>query len=311
MWFPRSVFEKFNSVLRVGALKEADQILVGVLQDEKNNAAKPGYCPHCKKNLVHQALPYLEVFVHACPEKHGFWMTPENSLGLKKFINEQLHEEHHQKNRFRLLIKSFFLGFAAILIIHLSMPALQNMQAQQQEWMNQRENERISATYWPLRKSAFPAVPAISSVDTAEELVYLEDWAALMAENVSNRLNMEGVLQTERRPQEYQAILSYYLRRQTVVFEKMAMLTVPEKLNGFHAHALKSIQAQMRFYTTFAMEKAKVATMTVADLSKNPDLIASAQELQATYQELMQVYPDLDARTHAAIQQRLNWAGIV
>lgn len=307
MWFPRSVFDKFNSVLRLGSLKEADQILVGVLQDEKNQAARPGACPHCKKNLVHQALPYLEVFVNACPEKHGFWMTKENSLGLKKFISEQIYQETHRKGRTSRLIRNFAIGFGAVLILHLSLPALKNMQTRQQAWMNQREDEKISAAYWPYRQISLPSIPAISSIGSSEELVYLEDWSTLMGELISNRLNMESVLQTERKPEEYQAVLSFYLRRQSVTAEKLGMLAVPERLAEFHMNILRGIEAQMRFYTSYAMEKSK-GEVDFGRLSRHPDLLTSGQELHSAYREILRVYPDLDSKTNAAIEERLNWA---
>ena len=144
MWFTKSVFDKFHQVLRIGSLREANQILVSVISGEEKPAGAPSSCPHCHKNLISQALPYLELFVNACPEKHGFWMTPESSVSLKKFISEQILMEMQKKYKLRLL-KSFFIGFCAVLALHLAWPVFQNLKTACQNWLDQKESSMANA----------------------------------------------------------------------------------------------------------------------------------------------------------------------
>ncbi len=128
MWFPKAVFDKFSKVLRLGSYREADEILVGVLEKENRQPTIPNVCPHCKKHLVRQALPYLELFVSGCPEKHGFWLSPENSLGLKRLVNEQLAGKSSSK-QVLILLRNFLIGFAAVLAIHFLWAAWEKLQA--------------------------------------------------------------------------------------------------------------------------------------------------------------------------------------
>lgn len=312
MWFQKSVFDKFQSVLRLGSLKEADRILVGALESEPRVEAPPNTCPHCRKGLIRQALPYLELFVNACPEKHGFWMTPENSSGLKKFIREQMGEEMRRKNKVRLL-RSFFAGFATVIIFHLLTPLAGNLQLLRQTKLRHAENARIGTGYWPQRdRSYLQEISAKqSAIDNLDELIYFKDWSDLMQENISNRMNMDAVLQTRRSEEEYTMILAFYLRKQSAVLERLNAMQVPEKLKTFHRHIADSLKAQMRFYTAFTYEKSRDPEMSLDRLLKHPDLAECSRELHEAMSEAVGIYPQMDGPARQAIERRLCWADII
>ena len=309
MWLEKNRYEEIDAVLHSGQKKELGRVFSDISMMENRVEPVPPSCPKCNKQLIRQTLPYLELFVTACPERHGLWLSREVCTSLRNFISEQISIAGKKKQAIKML-NAFAFAALAFCILYYG-PAY--FQGRYYKIRDRVENMRISENYWPIRDSKwFPAIPVKQSViDKQEELIYFQQWTGLMAEGVSNRMNIDAFLQIKRRPSQYETVLALYLEKQRDFLARLKTLQAPAALSEFHGRIVAATEAQMKFYTRFAMAKTQDSSVKLQDFLQDKNLINCSGELHLAYEFILKFYTSIDHATHQAIERRLCWFDII
>lgn len=306
MWLEQEKFSEINHAVVKGERNGLSRLFSELFHPDNQKYSNKNLtvCPKCQKALVRKMHPYLEYFVQACPDRHGAWMSPEVSDKLKQFVSEEMQVAGQKKKTLQ------FLGVLGAAIIVLSLithsPQWQRFSAHSQEL-------KIGDTEWPQRDlSDFPKLAIQEgSISNPEELLYLTQSLRLLETGISNRMNMETVLQTRRSPEKYAKALRVYQRIHEDFLMKWQILPVPETLKTFHSHIESAAQAQMEFYTVFAEAKSRDRAADLSQMLHEPSFKTCNRELLNAIDFIQQHYPQLDSQTRAAIQTRLSWFDVI
>ena len=120
MWLENNKYREIRSALHAGASSRLGKILEEIPLVEKGIA--PTRCPTCHKELKRSTLPYLEFFVAACPEFHGWWLSPESVRKMRQFIAEQVSLAFGKAQRMRILA-AFLVAFFGTIFLSYALPA--------------------------------------------------------------------------------------------------------------------------------------------------------------------------------------------
>lgn len=308
MWLENQEFRHLGTAIRKGERGDIDKILSHIFELENFPQPVPAVCPQCNLPLVQKALPYLEIFVKACPNQHGVWMNQQVSAELRHFIRKQMFMKGQSRYRLYSLNRTLLVLFAAFVLIY-GPPVLVRYY-----WntRNQMLNARISENYWPQRNFNFPAMPLKESViDHYEDIAYFQNMLALLEEGISNRMNIDAVLQTRRSPEEYAALWNLYQKRQENFLQELKAVSPPGKWRAFHEHLMRATESQIHFYAVFAEAKSYDPKMDLSKMLDHPALKQTNQELWAAYRNFQTLYPHCDSQTNNALETRLCWFDII
>ncbi len=114
MWLENKKYRAIRTALHSGAQGALDRVLHEIPAEEKGSGQAPVRCPVCYKELKRGPLPYLEFFGAACPDFHGWWLSPEISKKLRDFIREQISAGVKKARQFKRLL--LFLAVLAGLV---------------------------------------------------------------------------------------------------------------------------------------------------------------------------------------------------
>ena len=307
MWIEGERLQVIDSALERGRRAEVEQLLADVFRTPAGAIAIPRACPTCRRYLVRNPLPGVALFVSACPDRHGAWMTSDVVETLRRFVGEHAtlaaKKRHQLKVLNRLLVVLGALVLAGILYTYPEriVTTLVETGSRVYDW-------RVSETYWPDRGWVYTYWQIdvkTSSINVHDELMYFTRLVALLDEGITNRLNMDGVLRTRRSPAEYTRIYELYREKQLDVLARMRQLLVPEKLAVVHARLLLATEEQIRFYRAFLDAKLVDPTMNLGRMLGDVALKTTNRELHTAWEEIRSMYPHLDVETSSAIEAHL------
>jgi hypothetical protein len=307
MWIEGERLQVIDSALERGRRAEVEQLLADVFRTGAGAAAIPSACPTCRRDLVRNPLPGVGLFVSACPDRHGAWMTSDVVETLRRFVDEHAtlaaKKRHQLKILNRLLV---LLGVVLVAAILYSYPerivtTLVEAGSRFYDW-------RVSETYWPERGWVYTHWQIDvkgSSIDVHDELMYFTRLVALLDEGITNRINMDGVLRTRRSPAEYTRLYDVYRGKQLDVLARLRQLAVPDTLASIHAHVLLATEEQIRFYGAFVDAKLIDPSVDLGRMLGDAALQTTNRALHTAWDEIRRRYPRLDVETSGAIEAHL------
>jgi len=307
MWVEQTGLTQIDTKMRYGAAAEVDRLLQDLLASPASPSTVPVGCPTCQRDLIRQSLAIGALFVSACPNGHGAWLSPETAESLRALVGTRATTQRRQ----RLTV----IGVGAVLSIALFViwtsrpgqeapaPPAPAQEAAAPAAIDRIDNAALSEEQWPERRwpGARPIPLKESRIDVHEELLYFDQLLGVLAAGISNRLNMEGVLAVPRAPERYGALYDVYRRRQENVLDQLRRLQAPARLQPMHEQIVRATEQQIAFYGDFARAKAADATTDLRRLLGHPALREQNRALLDAWGRVQRLYPDLDTATREAI----------
>lgn len=284
MWLENKKYREIRTALHSGGQAALDRVLHEITAEEKDLVQPMARCPVCHKELKRGTLPYLEFFGAACPDFHGWWLSPEISTKLRDFIREQMSLGVKKARQFKMLL-GLFAFLAGLVFLNGLLPVMAPQ---------------------PKKSSAIFLVPLPSqnsAVQSAEEWKYLLDAAGLLEKGIVSRAELQHSFKSRASSEDRWKAFNRYRDGQKTLMEKFRSLPVPEKLLEFNGHILKAFEKQIVFYAAL-LARAEDSTAG-GEGQERPALKAIHAEVTAAYDSLTVLYPSLDPQTRMAIQERL------
>jgi hypothetical protein len=306
MWIEGDRLQVIDSALEGSRRDDVDRLLADILKSGAGQGQIPTTCPTCRRDLVRNALPGVGLYVSACPDRHGAWMTSDVVETLRRFVGEHATLAAKKRHQLRLLNRLLVVfGVVTLAAVPLTYPERTMMMIVGAA--DSFYNNRVSETYWPSRgwlyKTAIPTKN--SSIDVHDELLYFHRLLTLLDDGITNRLNIDGVLQTRRSETEYGALYDVYRGKQLVVLEQLRRKDAPDQLKPIHARVITATEQQIEFYRAFVDAKLKDPSMDLGRMLGDPALRRANQELLTAWAEIRRLYPNLDVETSEAIERHL------
>src|SRR5438094_7959886 len=216
MWIEGERLQVIDSALERGRRAEVEQLLADVVRTPAGADAIPSACPTCRRDLIRNPLPGVGLFVSACPDRHGAWMTSDVVETLRRFVDEHATVAAKKRHQLRVLNRLLvILGVAVVTAIVFTYP--ERVVVSAVETVSSYYDWRVSEAYWPSRGLVYTwwQIPTkASSIDVHDELLYFTRPVTLLDDGITNRLNIDGVLKTRRSPAAYAALYEIYRGRQ-------------------------------------------------------------------------------------------------
>ncbi len=330
MWVEQTGLTQIDTKVRYGAAAEVDRLLQDLLAGATAPATVPVGCPTCQRDLVRQSLAIGTLFVRACPNGHGAWLSPETAESLRSLVGNGTTSQRWQWLG--------VIGIVAVMSIVLfaiwpwrsgqeapaprspdpaavapaapttpTTPTTPTPAAVSPDAGDHVDNAALSEQYWPERRwpGARPLPLKESRIDVHEELLYFDQLLGVLAVGISNRLNMEGVLAVPRAPERYGELYDVYRGRQEDVLDRLRRLQTPDRLQSMHEQIVRATEQQIAFYRDFARAKTTDATTDLRRLLAHPAVREQNRALLDAWGRVRQIYPDLDTATREAIYYHL------
>jgi hypothetical protein len=306
MWIGRDRLQVIDSALENGHRAEIERVLADIFRSKAEQSEIPSVSPTCRRDLIRSPLPGVGLFVSACPERHGAWMTNDVVASLGQFVAEHAtvaaKKRHQLKLLNRLLVILAVVAPVSILLVHPERAITTIAGA-----VDGISDSRVSETNWPARgwmyKTALPTKGSV--IDAHDELQYFHGLLSALDEGITNRLNIDGVLKTRRSRTEYEVLYGVYRTRQRDVLERLRRLHVPDRLKPIHARVILATEEQIRFYGTFTDAKLRDPSVDLGRMLGDTALKTVNQELVTAWTEIQRHYPALDEETRRAIESHL------
>ncbi|HTL48696.1 MAG TPA: hypothetical protein VL688_11620 [Verrucomicrobiae bacterium] len=308
MWLQNHEIKTIQQVIRNRKGMLLSRLLQDVLKEAPATDPMPAGCPVCRQKLVSKAFPYLEFFVKACPNQHGLWMSAEVCTKTRGFIQEQIAMLARRQYHLKLSL----ICASVLLLMNLMVRASNPLGDFLRHRAQTIEYQQVNEDHWPLRvdRDYFPMPMQSAALGRAEEMFYFQQLVDLLSEALSNRINIDAVLKTQKEPDRYWALYDFYRNQQGAVAARLEQMEVPEKLAPLHEKIMAALAKQMEFYETLTREKAKDEHADVKSLAQDRALQASNQLLQEAHALLLTLYPDLDKAARLAVESRFIWLEI-
>ena len=307
MWIEGERLQVIDSALERGGRAEVEQLLADVFRTPAGAAAIPSACPTCRRDLVRNPLLGVSLFVSACPDRHGAWMTSDVVETLRRFVDEHATLAAKKRHQLRILNRLLVI-LGAVLFAGLLYSYPERIVTTLVDTGSRFYDWRVSETYWPERGLVYTYWQIdvkTSSINVHDELMYFTRLVALLDEGITNRLNIDGVMKTRRSAAEYTRLYEIYRTRQLDIMARMRQLAVPEKLASIHGLLLLATEEQIRFYQTFLDAKLKDPGVNLGRMLGDPALQATNRALHTAWDEVRRLYPHLDVETSSAIEAHL------
>lgn len=305
MWLANDKFKEFNRAVLRGEPRRFLSLFAELFHPDNQSAKDLTVCPQCQKTLERKMHPYLEYFVHACPDRHGAWMSPDVSNKVRDLFASQI-TQYHRRRRVFLGLMAAAAGFAVMLLL------ANGPSAVKQSW-NRYSESKIGAGYWPAHE--FVTLPVLTeentSIKSSMERQYLTQIGNLLENGASNRMNLDKTLKMSKSSEDYAAAFEVYRKNHQELLMKLRSFYIPQPLNEFHSAVQKGAESQLVFYAAFTEEKMKNPRASLADWMAHPALKACTKELMGAYEILLKIYPQMDTAASRALESRLCWFDIV
>ena len=286
MWLENKRYRQIRTALHSGTNSELDRVLHDIAANEQDLPKAPTRCPVCHKELKRRTLPYLEFFGAACPDFHGWWLSPEISKKLRDFIRDQISVGVKKARQFKI-VALLIAGIAGFVFLNGFFPkAFQ---------FSPKTSEIVLLMPMPSRSPAVTSDP---------EWAYLLTAASALENGITGRLGFESALRRHSSAEDRWKAFNLYRGSQEQLLEKMRAISVPEKLQDFHRRLSRIFENQIVFYALMT-DTANPPSGNEREDAKHPALKTLHRDLTAAYDLIVKLYPSLDPQTRAALQERL------
>ena len=303
MWISDRRVEDLNAI-------DVDRVLADVLANDPDAREAPTVCPECLGDLLRTTLPQSDLFVSACPNQHGIWLSRAEGDRLRALVSEQ-HEAAlaRKHDRLRVVRRTLVAALAAArgaVVAGAVVAGGDGLRPNPTSPAENPDSRRITPANWPQRDwSAWYPLPGTSPTVDHDELQYIQEMLLVLQKGADNRLNIHEVLRTTRTADEYGSLLDVYQRRQAAVLAKLNVLAVPVRLRSIHRHLVVATDRQIVLFGVFVAEKIKDSTVDLCRMVRHPALTSSSRALHAAWDKIRALYPKLDQATSDAIESRL------
>jgi hypothetical protein len=273
MWIEGSRLQEIDTALESGRAGEIDRLLAEILQASPQGRSTPSSCAVCRHELIRSELrPGLTAFT--CPAAHGAWLDPESLASVRR---QERAGADAAAGRRRVIALSAVLGLAVAALVATA----------------------------PLHRS--PLIPrwVWARAMPAAERTYLQDLMTVLNDGITNRRNIEGVLQTASEPDTYRAVYAIYNERARNVIGRLNALAVPPRLQPVHARIVNAAERQIVFYREFTDARIRDHAVDLSRMLGHPALRESDYDLHAAWNLIRGTYPDLDGATLKSIEDHL------
>src|SRR2546428_11002595 len=241
MWIEGNRLKVIDSALERGRRDDVERLLADIFKSNAKQGEIPTTCPTCRRDLIRNALPGVGLYVSACPDRHGAWMTSDVVETLRRFVAEHATLAARKRHQLRLLNRLLFvLAILAPIAVLLTYPERTVMMIVGA--VDSFYDNRVSETYWPSRGRVYKtSIPTkASSVDVHDELLYFHRLLTLLDDGITNRLNIDGVLKTRRAPAPYFALYEVYRGEDAGPPDREGRGGEPGKLQASHRRVIVS-----------------------------------------------------------------------
>jgi len=301
MWISDRRVEDLNAI-------DVDRVLADVLANDPDARETPTVCPECLGDLLRTTLPQSDLFVSACPNQHGIWLSRAEGERLRELVSAQ-HDAAlaRKRDRLRVVRRTLVAALAAARGAVVAGAVVAGRDGfRSASPAENPDSRRITPANWLQRDwSAWYPLPGTSPIVDRDELQYVHEMLLVLQKGADNRLNMHEVLRTTRTADEYGSLLDVYQRRQAAVLAKLNVLAVPARLRSIHRHLVVATDRQIVFFGVFVADKIKDSTVDLCRMIRHPALTASSRALHAAWDKIRALYPNLDQATSDAIESRL------
>jgi len=306
MWLEDGRLRQIDTVFQAGRPTNIDQVLADILSGARVQQEVPSACPSCRRDLVRHPLPVAGLFVSRCPDGHGAWMDPSVADGLQRFVETHASvaaRRRHQVRLLRVLLVVFVVTLVgALLLTHGDRVVVGSVEA-----VESVRDGWVSETYWPNRGwmyKLFSISAKESGIHRHAELAYFVALLPILDEGITHRLNIDGVLRTNRTPAQYQRLYEVYRERQAGVLSRLERLAPPPRLRAVHERILVATVEQINFYERFMRAKVQNRAIDLRDMLGDPSLQTTNTALHTAWDEISFLYPNLGPFSSAAIELR-------
>jgi len=302
----RDRLQVIDAALEQGHQADVERVLADIFRSKAKQSEIPSVCPTCRRDLIRSPLPGAGLYVSACPERHGAWMTSDVLASLGQFVAEHATVAAKKRHQLRLLNR-LLIVLAVLAPVSILLANPERVITTIAGVLDSIYDNRISETNWPARGWVYKTeLPTKSSViDVHDELQYVHGLLSALDEGITNRLNIDGVLKTRRSRAEYEALYGVYRARQGDVLERLRRLQVPDRLKPIHARMILATEEQIRFYGAFVDAKLQDPSVNLGRMLGDRALKTVNRELLTAWAEIQRLYPTLDEETRRAIESHL------
>lgn len=307
MWYEKVGVKHFHEIFKPKQPNEINHFVSEILNIPPASKSVPTNCPRCQAVLVRKAIPYVELVAYVCPSSHGLWITSEVQNRLRQFIHEQI--KITRRKRWTARILGFLIAFTLIASnSQLLNPLKTCLKTIKKNVTSKLQSHGILTTPRSINNSITmtPFQMDEQSIGNPDELVFLHQWAIVITEALINKNGFVAVLNRERSPDKLWLSFRSFQERHNEIIRYMEMLHVPKTLKRFHSSILNALQSQVLFYMDFVDGKIQNPQYSVAKAANNRFRIKSLEELRNARIQFLQLYPTIEPKTLAALEERLD-----
>ncbi len=300
MWLENEKFKEIDQAVSRGERQNLLRILAEFFHPDNQTKQKPSTCPRCQKPLQRKMLSYLEYFVHACPDRHGAWMSPEVSEKVRNLVHEQVIAEAQKRSSFQWMMTGivFLIG----ILIWGYLPYL-NRSAQTPVKTSSMEPAEF---FLPLSQEEI-----LNNFENPEHAAYLQQVLSLLEFGAVNRMEIEQSLKGSHPFEEKTKQFEIYRKKHDQLLSKLQVIPVPEAFAPLHERLLQAAKAQIAFYAIWLEEQSKRGSVDLQTMLTHSALQKCHEALLQAYAFLLSSYPNLDPSLQESIRSRFSWFDII
>src|SRR2546425_11371465 len=148
MWIEGNRLQVIDSALERGRRDDVERLLADIFKSNAKQGEIPTTCPTCRRDLIRNPLPGVSLFVSACPDRHGAWMTSDVVETLRRFVDEHATLAAKKRHQLRILNRLLVI-LGAVLFAGLLYSYPERIVTTLVDTGSRFYDWRVSETYWP------------------------------------------------------------------------------------------------------------------------------------------------------------------
>lgn len=297
MWIESDQYRDINSALERRSREILERLFSKFHSSQplsSKSHQKPTLCPSCRKPLIRKAVPYVELFVSACPDHHGAWLSSDTAEKLREFIHEELNEKKPKASpgiTLRPYLVSWVILSFVITVLAQIPSLITHMLGVNEQGI---AASRIGPHYWPTRiqESWQPLNYEGAGITDEEDRNYIDFIGIILEQAITNRKNIDDALQIPRKTEDRASVIQFFEEHQLILISVLSRAKVPERLKGFHERLIRALTSQIEFYGDLGTALQEGRKEKKSLMMDHPGLIESHSALLDAWEEFSNVAPD-------------------
>ena len=305
MWIESDQYRDINSALERRSRDILERLFPNFLQPAIPPDNKPTLCPQCRKPLIRRAVPYVELFVSACPDHHGAWLSSDTAKKLRDFIHDELDVKKKKSIHFfsaRPYLYSWLIISCVITLLAETPHILSRLAGVNSQGI---VASKLGPHYWPVRvqEDWYPLTFEGAGIRSEDDRIYLDFIGLALEQGITNRLNLEDALKVKKSQEGYESLYHFFEENQLALLSLIGRVKVPEEWSEFHKHLLKAFGAQIQYYSDRISLLPDEAGRR--PFGENENLKTCHRELLEAWENFISIYADPNHPLHVGIYKRL------